>query len=42
MREQAGHVHKFHEKGPTKSRRLAGDVLVSKADTPKVKKMLGL
>ena len=42
MREQSGHVHKFHEKTPQKARRLSKDVLVSKADTKAVKKMLGL
>lgn len=42
MREQAGHVHKFHEKTPQKARALSRDVEVSKADAPKVRKMLGL
>ena len=42
MREQAGHVHKFHEKTPQKARALSKDVQVSKADAPKIKKMLGL
>ena len=37
MREQAGHVHKFHEKTPQKARALSKDVLVSKADVKKVK-----
>jgi len=41
MREQAGHVHKFHEKTPQKARALSKDVLVSKGDLKKVKKLLG-
>jgi large subunit ribosomal protein L35 len=41
MREQAGHVHKFHEKTPQKARRLSNDVLVSAADAKKIKKLLG-
>jgi large subunit ribosomal protein L35 len=41
MREQAGHVHKFHEKSPQKARRLSGDVVVSGADAKRVKKLLG-
>ena len=41
MRERANHVHKFHEKSPQHARRLANDVLVSKADTKKIKKLLG-
>ena len=41
MREQAGHVHKFHEKTPQHARRLANDVQVSKADEKKIKKLLG-
>ena len=41
MRERANHVHKFHEKTPHHARRLANDVLVSKADEKKIKKMLG-
>ena len=28
MREQAGHVHKFHEKTPQKARALSMDILV--------------
>ncbi len=42
MREQAGHVHKFHEKTPQKARALSRDVLVSKGDLAKVKKLLGM
>ncbi|MGL5858234.1 MAG: 50S ribosomal protein L35 [Angustibacter sp.] len=41
MREQAGHVHKFHEKTPQKARRLSNDVLVSGRDLAKVKRLLG-
>ncbi len=41
MREQAGHVHKFHEKSPQKARRLSRDLIVSAADTKAVKKLLG-
>ena len=41
MREQAGHVHKFHEKTPQKARALSKDVLVSAGDLKKVKKLLG-
>jgi large subunit ribosomal protein L35 len=41
MRQQAGHVHKFHEKTPQKARRLSRDVLVSPADTKRVKRLLG-
>jgi len=41
MREQAGHVHKFHEKTPQKARALSNDVVVSKSDVKKIKKLLG-
>ena len=41
MREQAGHVHKFHEKTPQKARRLSNDVVLAPADTKKIKKLLG-
>ncbi|HYN29053.1 MAG TPA: 50S ribosomal protein L35 [Dermatophilaceae bacterium] len=41
MRQQAGHVHKFHEKSPQKARALSRDLQVSPADLPKVKKLLG-
>jgi large subunit ribosomal protein L35 len=41
MREQAGHVHKFHEKTPQKARALSKDVEVSKADVKKINKLLG-
>lgn len=41
MREQAGHVHKFHEKTPQKARALSKDVIVAKADTKKINKLLG-
>lgn len=41
MRQQAGHVHKFHEKTPQKARALSKDVIVSPADTAKIKRLLG-
>jgi large subunit ribosomal protein L35 len=41
MRQQAGHVHKFHEKTPQKARRLSADVVVSPSDTKRVKRLLG-
>ena len=41
MREQAGHVHKFHEKTPQKARALSKDIPVAKADVKKIKKLLG-
>ncbi len=41
MRQQAGHVHKFHEKTPQKARALSSDIVVSKDDTSKVKRLLG-
>ncbi len=41
IRQQAGHVHKFHEKTPQKARALSKDILVSKGDLKKVKKLLG-
>ncbi|GAA3616831.1 50S ribosomal protein L35 [Marihabitans asiaticum] len=41
MRQRANHVHKFHEKSPQHARRLASDVVVSKADEKKIKKLLG-
>ena len=41
MRQRANHVHKFHEKTPQHARRLAGDVVVSDADTKRVKRLLG-
>ena len=41
MRQQAGHVHKFHEKTPQKARALSNDLVVSPADTSKVKRLLG-
>ncbi|MFN8046945.1 MAG: 50S ribosomal protein L35, partial [Dermatophilaceae bacterium] len=34
MREQAGVVHKFHEKSPQKARALSKDIEVAKADAP--------
>ena len=33
MREQAGHVHKFHEKTPQKARALSMDILVARRTT---------
>ncbi|MGE9807167.1 MULTISPECIES: 50S ribosomal protein L35 [unclassified Janibacter] len=42
MRQRANHVHKFHEKSPQHARRLAGDVVLSPADTKKAKRLLGL
>jgi large subunit ribosomal protein L35 len=41
MREQAGHVHKFHEKTPQGARSLAGDLELSAPDAKKAKKLLG-
>jgi large subunit ribosomal protein L35 len=41
MRERANVRHLFEHKPSTRTRRLAGDVEVSKADAKKVKKLLG-
>jgi large subunit ribosomal protein L35 len=41
MREQAGHVHKFHEKTPQKARALSKDIPVATNDVKKIKKLLG-
>ncbi len=41
MRQQAGFVHKFHEKTPQKARALSKDVIVSPDDAPKIKRLLG-
>ena len=41
-REQANRQHLFEHKPTTRTRRLDGTVDVSKADTKRVKKMLGL
>ncbi len=41
MRQRAGVVHKFHEKSPQKARALSMDIEVSKADAPKIKRLLG-
>ena len=41
MREQAGARHLFEHKSSRRTRRLAGDLVVSPADTPKIKKLLG-
>ena len=40
-REQANRRHLLEHKSSTRTRRLAGTVEVSKADTKKVKKLLG-
>jgi large subunit ribosomal protein L35 len=40
-REQANRRHLLEHKPSTRTRRLAGDVDVSKADTKRVKKLLG-
>jgi large subunit ribosomal protein L35 len=42
MREQANRRHLLEGKPSTRTRRLAADVAVSKADAKKVKRMLGL
>jgi large subunit ribosomal protein L35 len=39
--EQAGKVHMLEGKPSTRTRRLAGTVVLTKADTKRVKKMLG-
>lgn len=41
MREQAGGRHKLEHKSSRRTRRIAGDVVVSAADTPKMRKLLG-
>ncbi len=41
MREQANRRHLFEHKPSTRTRRLALDVDVNKADTKRVKRMLG-
>jgi len=41
MRERAGARHLLEHKSSRRTRRLAGDVVVSPADTPKIKKLLG-
>jgi len=41
MREQANRRHLFESKSSTRTRRLALDVDVSKADTKNVKRLLG-
>ena len=41
MREQANRRHLFESKPSTRTRRLALDVEVSKADTKNVKRLLG-
>ncbi|HEY2670036.1 MAG TPA: 50S ribosomal protein L35 [Rugosimonospora sp.] len=39
--QQAGLRHKLEKKSSTKTRRLTGTVEVSKADTQRIKKLLG-
>ena len=39
--EPAGKRHKLEGKASTRTRRLSGTVVLSKADTPRVKKLLG-
>ena len=41
MREQAGARHLLEHKSSRRTRRLASDQVVSAADTPKIKKLLG-
>ena len=42
MAEPAGKRHKLEVKPSTRTRRLSGTVEISKADTKRVKKMLGI
>ncbi len=41
MREQAGKRHLLEHKPSSRKRRLSADLVVSAADTPKIKKLLG-
>jgi large subunit ribosomal protein L35 len=41
MREQAGGRHLLEHKSSRQKRRIAGDLVVSAADAPKIKKLLG-
>ena len=41
MHEQANRRHKFEAKSSTRTRRLAADVVTSKADVKRVKRLLG-
>ena len=41
MREQANGRHLLEHKSSRRTRRIAGDVLVSSVDTPKIKQLLG-
>jgi large subunit ribosomal protein L35 len=41
MHEQANRQHKFESKSSTRTRRLAADVVTSKADIKRVKRLLG-
>ncbi|MDJ0343742.1 50S ribosomal protein L35 [Streptomyces sp. H10-C2] len=42
MRERAGRRHLLEHKPSSKTRRLAGVVQLAKADTKKIKKLLGI
>ena len=42
MREKANRRHLFEYKTSRRTRRLEGDTVVSAADTPRVKKLLGI
>jgi large subunit ribosomal protein L35 len=41
MRQRARHVHKFEERSSRQARRLVNDVVINKADSQKVKRLLG-
>ena len=41
MREKANKRHLLEHKSSRRTRRIAGDVVVSAADTPRIKKLLG-
>ena len=41
MREQAGGRHLLEHKSSRRTRRIAGDLVVSPADAPRIKKLLG-
>ena len=41
MREQANGRHKLEHKSSRRTRRLAGDQVVTATDTPKIRKLLG-
>ena len=42
MREQANGRHYLEHKSSRRTRRIAGDVVVSASDAPRIKKLLGL